>query len=371
MPRSHYEILGIKKTATQEEIRTAYRQLVLKFHPDRSKDPRSTEIFIQVTQAYDVLSDANRRRSYDALQSMEADRAREAAQGQQVRSAQYGGGVSPGYPPPKAKADPRATITVDVTRLTMLFSRSQFVEAERLARRILSIDSRQPIPYAVLGDIERGRGNLKEAAKMYSLAVQMDPKNTLYQKRYEEIARRDSSSSVVSTQGQELSGGQLFAPLVGGAMVLMGCMYLAVSHELPFLGEMSLISTWTLGLVMILFLSGVAVGSSLATAGLLERLQTLTASALGRPAPTMTLGFVAAVSFWAAVLLYGLIGVSQRAFNLSTSRLVLSVAAATAVLSASAAANGIVDGFQVLLWGGNLVYLGSLCGWTVADSFRR
>lgn len=369
MPRTHYEILGIKKSATSEEIRTAYRRLVLKHHPDRSKDPKATEVFIQITQAYEILSDPQRRRNYDAVLSMEAARASQPPQ-EQVRTAQYGGGNSPGYPPPKQ--DSQAAVTVDVTRLTMLFSRGQFTEAERLAKRILNVDNRQPIPYAVLGDLAKSRGNNREAAKMYSLAVQMDPRNNLYQKRYEELVKfANIQPAATKAPQQELTGTQLFAPLVGAAMVLLACGYLALSHELPFVRELSLISTWTLGLVVSLFLGGVAVGASLATAGLLERLHTLTMSAAGRPAPTMTLGFVAAVSFWAAALLYGFLGASQKAFNLSTSRIVLAVAVSTTLMSASAAANGIIDGFQVFLWGGNLVYLGSLCGWTVADSFRR
>lgn len=372
MPRTHYDILGIKKSATQDEIRSAYRKLVLKHHPDRSKDPKATEIFIQISQAYEVLSDPQRRRNYDAVQSMEAQRAAQPPQ-QQVRTAQYGGGMSPGYAPPQGKSDSRASmITVDVTRLTMLFSRGQFNEAEKLAKRILDQDSRQPIPYAVLGDLAKTRGKVREAAKMYALAIQMDPKNALYQKRYEELVRADGRAvGVVVTPTVEAKTTQLFAPLVGAAMVLLGCIYLALSHEMPFVKELAFMSTWTLGLVVVLFLSGVAIGASLASAGLLDQLHTLTTNIMGRPAPTMTLGFVAAVSFWAAALLYGLLGMSQKAFNLSTSRLVVFVAGATALLSASAAANGIIDGFQVLLWGGNLVYLGSLCGWTVADSFRR
>ena len=83
------------------------------------------------------------------------------------------------------------------------------------------------------------------------------------------------------------------------------------------------------------------------------------------------LGLIAIVNFWAALILFGFLGLSQKSFNLSTTRLALSGAAATVLLAASAAAGGMMDGFQVLLWGGNLVYLGSLCGWTVADSFRR
>jgi hypothetical protein len=369
MPRTHYEILGVKKAATQNEIRTAYRQLVLKHHPDRSKDPKSTDIFIRVTEAYEILSDPQRRKNYDAILAMEAARAQERPQ-EQVRTAQYGGGMSPGYAPQqKSKADARSTVTVDVTRLTMLFSRAQFGEAERLAQKILTVDNRQPIPYAVLGDIARARGKIGEAAKMYALAVQMDPTNALYHKRYEEVVRADAS--VAQPLVPDLATGQMFAPMVGAVMVLLGCFYLALSHELPFVREFAPISTWTLGLVAVLFLAGVSVGASLSTAGLLDRLQTLTTTTLGRPSPTMMLGIIAIVNFWAALLLFGLLGLSQKAFNLSTTRMALSTGAATVLLSAAAATNGIIDGIQVLFWGGNIVYMGSLCGWTVADSFRR
>lgn len=369
MPRTHYEILGIKKSASQAEIRTAYRQLVLKYHPDRSKDPRATDLFIRITEAYDVLGDPPRRKNYDAILAMEAARAAETPQ-EQVRTAQYGGGVSPGYAPPqKGRPDSRAAVTVDITRLTMLFSRAQFGEAERLAHKILTIDNRQPIPYAVLGDIARSRGKVAEAAKMFALAVQMDPTNAIYHKRYEELVRADASVAPLRTT--ELAGTQTLAPMVGGVMVLLGCFYLALSHELPFWKEFAPISTWTLGLVAVLFLGGVSAGASLSTAGLLDRLHTFTTTASGRPSPTMMLGLIAIVNFWAALILFGFLGLSQKSFNLSTTRLALSGAAATVLLAASAAAGGMMDGFQVLLWGGNLVYLGSLCGWTVADSFRR
>jgi hypothetical protein len=370
MPKTHYEILGVKKTATQDQIRSAYRQLVLRYHPDRSSDPRATEIFIRVNEAYECLSDPARRRSYDALQELEV----KPSEPQQVRTAQYGGGVSPGYttPPPTSQPSRNPTVTVDVTRLTMLFTRGQFSEAERLARRIINMDSRQPIPYAVLGDLARTRGEVREAAKMYSLAIQMDPKNQLYQQRYEELLRAEEQIvAAVRTSTGDMNGTQLFAPLVGVAMVLLACVYLALSREQPIFGDIRFVSTWTFGLIVMLFLSGVSVGASMSIAGLLDRLHTLTTNSLGRPAPTMALGFVAAVSFWAAVVLYVILGLSQKAFNFSTSRALAVTGAATIFLALAAAMSGFIDGIEVAVWGGNLVYLGALSGWTVADSFRR
>jgi DnaJ-class molecular chaperone len=66
MPRDYYEILGVPKTASADEIRGAHRRLVRKFHPDANKsDPNSTKKFQEVQEAYDVLSDAEKRKQYD------------------------------------------------------------------------------------------------------------------------------------------------------------------------------------------------------------------------------------------------------------------------------------------------------------------
>ena len=63
-----YSILGVKKTATNEEIRAAYRRLVLIYHPDKNedkKDPNSAAKFIELNEAYKILSDIKTRKIYD------------------------------------------------------------------------------------------------------------------------------------------------------------------------------------------------------------------------------------------------------------------------------------------------------------------
>ena len=64
--RDYYEVLGVSKDASVDEIKLAYRKLAKKFHPDINKeDPNAKEKFIEVQEAYEVLSDPEKRRNYD------------------------------------------------------------------------------------------------------------------------------------------------------------------------------------------------------------------------------------------------------------------------------------------------------------------
>ena len=64
--RDYYEILGLKKGAKEQEIKSAYRKLAKKYHPDSNpNDKKAEQYFKEVTEAYNVLSDAEKRRLYD------------------------------------------------------------------------------------------------------------------------------------------------------------------------------------------------------------------------------------------------------------------------------------------------------------------
>src|SRR5436305_3703234 len=86
--RDYYEVLGVARTATPEEIRRAHRKLVRQYHPDVNRNnPQMEGKFKEVQEAYDVLSDETKRKRYDQF-------------------GHAGVGAEPGYGPTPGGADP-------------------------------------------------------------------------------------------------------------------------------------------------------------------------------------------------------------------------------------------------------------------------
>jgi len=63
--KDYYDVLGVPKSATDDELKKAYRKLALKFHPDKNKNEGTQDAFKKIAQAYNCLSNQDKRSRYD------------------------------------------------------------------------------------------------------------------------------------------------------------------------------------------------------------------------------------------------------------------------------------------------------------------
>ena len=93
--KDYYEILGISKTSTAEEIKRAYRKLALQYHPDRNKTKEAEEKFKEVNKAYEVLSDTTKRQQYDQFGASAFEQGGPAGPGGPFGNGRSGGQYGP------------------------------------------------------------------------------------------------------------------------------------------------------------------------------------------------------------------------------------------------------------------------------------
>ena len=99
MAKDYYEILGISKTASQDEIKKAYRKLALEYHPDRNKTKEGEQKFKEVTKAFEILSNEEKRKTYDQFGAAAFEQGGPTGQGPFSGGGPFGGQQGGQYGP--------------------------------------------------------------------------------------------------------------------------------------------------------------------------------------------------------------------------------------------------------------------------------
>lgn len=365
MAKDLYEVLGVVSTATSNEIRTAYRKLVLKVHPDHSDDPNSPALFMEITQAYEILSDTKRRRDYD-----EAVRLRSQVRND-IQARKAGMYTQQAESRPKtnlrSSADKQSLLNNEIQRMTVLYTRGQLDQAKGVAEKILAIDAQQHLPYAILGDIAVSRGQIATASKMFAYAAQMDPMNPTYFKRHTEMLELLTKSTDMSGSKQEIDGSGYFLIAVG---VLIGPVVLLVVPAGPSMQGLGPLNALNLPIALASILAGLLSGIAWAMSGLINRFSIVNLTVTGKISPGLLCYPFMLFNYWAGVAIYLLQGVVTGSFNKSAARVVIGCSLLTILLSLATFATGKGDGTEVAIWSGVLVYTTSMLGWALAELGR-
>src|SRR5258708_24531995 len=95
--KDYYAVLGVSACATQDEIKKQYRKLAAKHHPDKNQgDPKAADRFKEISEAYQVIGDEEKRKQYDQMRQLGAFGGGRPGAGS--RGTGFSGGFSPGEP---------------------------------------------------------------------------------------------------------------------------------------------------------------------------------------------------------------------------------------------------------------------------------
>lgn len=166
MAQDHYAALGIAKEASSDEIKRAYRKLARELHPDVNPDPLSQERFKEITHAYEILSDPEKRRSYD----MGGDGAFGGGFGGgfgfgDIMDAFFGGGGSRG-PRARVRRGQDALIRIDITLDEAAFGTERELTVETAVTcEICTGSGCAPGTSPTTCELCRGRGEVQQVTR--------------------------------------------------------------------------------------------------------------------------------------------------------------------------------------------------------------
>jgi len=380
---THYEVLGVPETASADEIKRRYRELARRWHPDVARTPDAAERFKTINEAYRVLSNPTSRAQYDAELKLQAARRaetrRSATDPTASRTTERPRARPSATGRPRDAAGARRPDSAETSTLIsrllrdaeLAMQRLRLYEAERLCRAVLQLDRRNATAHEILGDICSIRGRTDAALSHYTIAVQLDPRNTRLKIKFERTAAAQSRFA----QGASSHIRRAAAPAAQAMALMFGLgaifvLIFIVAEHSPGSGQASWVPwDWTPGVFLGLPTAGAIAGWACSYAGLLRpargELLVTTSSRSGRSVVPMgvILVILSLACFWLAAVLYAALAATQEAL----SRSILIAFALSASLVGIFACMAPHAWGPILGFGGNMVFPAMVAGWALAD----
>ncbi len=190
MQRNYYEVLGVARTATKQEIKEKYYTLARQYHPDRAKDKQLADrLFVQINRAYTTLKDDVKRGKYDA--GLEAMNYSSPAASQQrsvpVRQPSPSPSAAAPKPPPVAPAPPQQ-VREWYDQASRLQMQGDLAQAIQWCGKAIEADPNHFGGILLMGDLLAQSGKPAEAQAMFDRALKIQPTNRLLREKIARLA---------------------------------------------------------------------------------------------------------------------------------------------------------------------------------------
>ncbi len=367
--RDYYSVLGVKPTATHEEIRRAYRELARRYHPDVAGG-NTLRLFQEITEAHTVIGDPVKRRQYDDLIALNEQSKRGAGD---IRTES------------QRKSNPKDESAKKITQLLhearIALAKGDYKRATEQAERCNAIDSRNAQAYEIRADVALARGQRDQAAQLYSMAVQYSPQNPSLQRKYNSTIESRPSMGTAQVMvliprilralgmaiGWTTVGAAVFSPMIFG-----------------YQGTNTLIGG-DIGIKVFTAIAAACVvaGLTLSLSGQLSRLSTEIwwpqinrSRTPGIPGGGIIM-LLGSIAFPILAVAFFYLGIALRRYEtkLLTLGLVVITIVCCFVLTVQPQLNSIrsqaAELFQFLWIGCSLGWFTSICGWAIGDAIRQ
>lgn len=365
----YYTLLGLSSKATPEEIKRRYRKLVRRYHPDVRPDKEvAHQQFVQLVEAYQTLSDPERRQAYDA------------ALRHLGPSSVPGPAGAAGRPRPAeaSRSAWRSQIEALLSMAERSLAQGDYAAAIEKCKKIMALDPQHARAHALWGDACLEQGEFEQAILLYSLAVQFDPHSILYGEKLQQAIREEQIAAFRQQRFSARPGLEPaarkgrravpFQPYLNASLVLIALALVgwAVRQPGPVLSE-------RLPIPLHVALSAVGIGGLvgmlLALKGWLgpfdeELIYATVQERVGGGTPLgLLLGIASLVWIYFGLLVYCVIVL----VNESLSRSILLAFGVTFLIVGMAALLAPQAWKPILLFGGNFVFIAVVLGWLVGN----
>lgn len=387
--KNHYQTLGLPMGATEEQIRKRYRELVRQYHPDVNPSPEAKEQFLRIQEAYQVLSDPERRRHYDAL--LRLQRRESARQGTPPRanSTKRASSSSPsGSSKPRStesgapKSRPAESLSQEAQRAILeaerAFIQGRLRDALSWAKQASRLQPRHPKGYEIQGDVYRVQGHLDAALNAYTYALQFDPHNPHLQRKFERVVQATRGGSLRASGRSPKNLPVLSLPAewklyagqsLGWGAVLFTLVLAGTKPGEPLRTFLPFLGGWSFNLLAYLLLAGFLTGFLMRVSQWVAPLGDAFPWERGRgrlSAGSVLVG-LGALCFPLTVLLYALLVLTQGGLGQSATRLFSVIGGLTLMFAVVYP----YDWLLTLAFGGNLLFTSAMGGWFLGDSLSR